>query len=74
MKYKKYICMSIVLIIIFFVGIENYAFSLQDKETYTCIHGTSGGSCTVNKGSNISSGTTSIATHGTSGGSCQITK
>lgn len=74
MKYKKYIGQSIFLTITLFVGMENYAFSSQDKEIYISRHGTSGGTCTVTKGSSTSSGTTSTTTHGTSGGTYAVTK
>lgn len=53
---------------------ENYAFSSQDKEIYISRHGTSGGTCTVTKGSSTSSGTTNTTTHGTSGGTSTVTK
>lgn len=74
MKYKKYIGQSIFLTITLFVGIENYVFSSQDKETYTSQQGTSGGTCTVTKGSSTNSGTTNTTTHGTSGGTSTVTK
>lgn len=74
MTYKKYICNSIVLSMTLLVGIENYAFSSEDKKAYTSTHGTSGGTCTVSQGSSTSSGTTSTSTHGTSGGFCQVAK
>lgn len=71
--YKRYIAKSIIVFAVsFFITIENYAFSSNDKPTYTSTHGTSGGSCTVNQGNSKSSGSTYTSSHGTSGGSCTV--